>query len=532
MPVKSKDNVGPCEVSLDIEVESGKVAEAVDRAYREFSKYIAVPGFRKGKAPMAFVRQRVPQDQLRERASELLIGPAYEQALRESEVQPYAQPRVQVVKFDTTAPDYVLEFKAVVPLAPNVTLGQYTGLEVERDVREVTDADVEERINSLRERAAEYPLIEGRPAELGDVIVGDLSVTPADPDDDTVEDETTEDEQSGEESAFQPTAIQLGDAGNIPGVDDALLGADRGDEKMFELVYPADYPNAEAAGHRAQFVLRVKELHSKIVPELDAEFAKKFGGVDSMDEMRAKMRADMERASAETAEAGVESKLVDAVVANSTIEYPTVLIDVEMEEDVRAFREDLERRQMSVEDYVAQSGIGQDALLADFRARADMRLRRGLVLGEIAKAENQQLTDADVNREIQSRADAQRTSAEAMRAYIDSSKGIDAIRNAAYTKKILGFIASSAVITDHVVTADEAQDEEIDPIAGGDEESVSPAALSSTAPDADIADIGTGPDAVEVSDTVIETGDEGVKPKRARKKAADVIVEEDAGANG
>ncbi len=163
----------------------------------------------------------------------------------------------------------------------------------------------------------------------------------------------------------------------------------------------------------------------------------------------------------------MESKLVDAVVANSTIEYPTVLIDVEMEEDVRAFREDLERRQMSVEDYVAQSGIGQDALLADFRARADMRLRRGLVLGEIAKAENQQLTDADVNREIQSRADAQRTSAEAMRAYIDSSKGIDAIRNAAYTKKILGFIASSAVITDHVVTADEAHDEEIDPIAGG-----------------------------------------------------------------
>ena len=115
-------------MSLDIEVESGKVADAVDRAYREFSKYIAVPGFRKGKAPMAFVRQRVAQDQLRERASELLIGPAYEQALRDSEVQPYAQPRVQMVKFDTTAPNYVLEFKAFVPLAPQVTPWAIHGL--------------------------------------------------------------------------------------------------------------------------------------------------------------------------------------------------------------------------------------------------------------------------------------------------------------------------------------------------------------------------------------------------------------------
>ncbi len=115
MPVKSKDIVGPCEVSLDIEVESGKVAEAVDRAYREFSKYIAVPGFRKGKAPMAFVRQRVAPDQLRERASELLIGPAYEQALRDSEVQPYAQPRVQMVKFDTTAPELRVGVQGVYP---------------------------------------------------------------------------------------------------------------------------------------------------------------------------------------------------------------------------------------------------------------------------------------------------------------------------------------------------------------------------------------------------------------------------------
>jgi trigger factor len=435
MPVKSKEPVGPCEVSLDIEVESTKVAAAVDRAYREFSKYIAVPGFRVGKAPMAFVKQRVPQDQLRERTAELLAGPAYEQAITENNIVPYTRPRMEMVKLETTAPDFVFEFKAIVPLPPAVTLGKYVGLEIDRERIEVTDADVDRRIESLRDRATEYTVIEDRSAAVGDVVEGTLSVTFEDAD---------------SEGEFQPIAITIGDTGNVPGVDEALIGVSKGEEKSFELVYPADYPTATAAGKRSQCIVRVKDLHSRIVPDLDDAFAKRHGA-ETVEELRRNQRTEMEKRRLEMADSAVSSKLVDAVVEGSKIDYPPILLDVELESDIKAFRDDLGLREITTEEYLHRNGITEEELLEQFRTRADVRLRRGLTLGEIARVEKLVLADEDVEGEIQARADAQHTNVQAMRAYIDRAGDMDALRDSAYSKKIIGFIKAAATITDKVV---------------------------------------------------------------------------------
>ena len=168
----TREALDPCQVALTIEVESDKVVHAVDRAYREYSKYVSVPGFRKGKAPLPFVKQRVPEADVRQRAAEILVEPAYAEALKQENVEPFAAPKLELVQLEFAEKPFI--FKAIVPVAPEVELGTYTGLTVERNKYELTDDNVETQLEKMRERAADFPKVE-RPVQMGDLIVADLS---------------------------------------------------------------------------------------------------------------------------------------------------------------------------------------------------------------------------------------------------------------------------------------------------------------------------------------------------------------------
>lgn len=429
-----KEPVSPCEVSLRIEVEPEKVSKAVDQAYREFARYVAVPGFRKGKAPMNFVKPRVPESQLRERTAELLVEPAYQEALKQENVQQFASPKLELLALETQHPNEKFEFKAIVPLAPKIALGDYVGLAVERRRVEVTDKDVDDRIEALRERAAEYPTVEGRASQPGDVLVTDLAITP----------------EGAEPGEPRPTVIRLGDPDNIPGLDKELVGLKVGDEKTFTLTYPEDYPNDEVAGREAEFHVKVNELHERKVPALDDEFAKKLGA-DTLAALRTAVRTDLEKYYMEMGEREMEAELVDKAVAASQVDYPSMLSDAEVEEDVRDFLADLERRGVTLDDYLTQASQTREGLTQEFENRADRRIRRGLVLGEIARRENLIVNDEDVEKEIASRADAQKANTVAMRAYLEANNQMEAVRNAAQMKKVLGFLTAAAIITDKVV---------------------------------------------------------------------------------
>ena len=154
----TKEPLDPCQVALTIEVETDKVVQAVDKAYREYSKYVSVPGFRKGKAPLSFVKQRVPETDVRQRTAELLVEPAYAQALEQEEVEPFAQPKLELLQLEFAEKPFI--FKAIVPLRPEVELGPYTGLTVEKNKYELSDENVETQMQRMRERAAEYPVVE------------------------------------------------------------------------------------------------------------------------------------------------------------------------------------------------------------------------------------------------------------------------------------------------------------------------------------------------------------------------------------
>ena len=441
-----KETLSPCQVSLQITVEPDKVAQAVDKAYREFSKYISVPGFRKGHAPLAFVKPRVPQEQLRERTVELLTEPAYREAVEQEKVVPFAAPQLELVSIETAAPEQKFEFKALVPLAPKVELAEYKAISAERQKYEITDEAVDQRIDQMRERAAEYPVIADRGAEMGDIIVGDLTITP---------------EDSSEPGESRPTVINIGDAGNLPGLDAQLIGLKPGDDKAFRLQYPDDFPTAEVAGQVAGFFVKVNELHAKVLPALDDDFAKKYSGEESLEAFKAQIKADLTKQMDDMAQSLVETKIIDTVVNASTIDFPEVLLQSEVEAEVKELLEDLKRRQVELPDYLARAGKTEGTLLEDFQNQAQLRIRRGLILGEIARAEGVKIEDADIDAEIAERAAKNRTSAESMRAYLDANNQMDGIARSVLTKKVLGFLTSSAIITDRVLQPGEEPTESV-----------------------------------------------------------------------
>lgn len=444
----TKEALDPCQVALTIEVEADKVVVAVDRAYREYSKYVSVPGFRKGKAPLSFVKQRVPESDVRQRTAELLVEPAYAAALEQESVEPFAQPKLELVQLEMTEKPFI--FKAVVPLRPEVELGTYTGLTVERSKYELTDENVETQLQKMRERAADYPVVE-RPVQMGDLVVADLAALV---------------DIRPEASEARPTMIEIG-ADNIPGFDEQIVGMTKGEEKTFTLNYPEDYPDAELAGEEVEFTIAVNEVHEKKVPELDDELAEKLsnGRFQTVDELRTEMRIDMEKSLVASAASQADNALIDQILANSTIKYPPVLVEAEVDDDVKELLARLKRQEVEIDEYLERVGKTQDQIVSEFTVAAKKRIEIGLMLGKVAETESLTLADTDMEAALAERAAEERTSPAAVRAVLESNGGLEALRNRVQAKKVLDFLRASAIIEEKVVTADSAAEDEAADVA-------------------------------------------------------------------
>ena len=432
----TKEPLEPCQVALTIEVETGKVAEAVDKAYREYSKYVSVPGFRKGKAPLNFVKQRVPETDVRQRTAELLVEPAYAKALEQEAIEPFAQPKLELMQLEFAEKPFI--FKAIIPLRPEVELGPYTGLTVEKPKYELSDENVDAQMQRMRERAAEFPVVE-RPVQAGDLVIAEMSALV---------------DARPEAAEVRPTMIEIG-ADNIPGFDDNLIGMAKEEEKTFTLTYPDTYPDAELAGEEAEFTVKIGEIHEKQVPELNDELAQKLSNerFQTLDEFRTALKTDMEKSLAANAESEADSKLIDQIIAGSAIKYPPVLVEAEVNDEVQGLLARLEQEGQELDDYLQQVGRTREQLVADFTESAKKRIEIGLLLGKVADAESLMLTDADVEATLSERASEERTTPAAVRAMLETNNGMDALRNRAQAKKVLDFLRGSAIIEEKVISA-------------------------------------------------------------------------------
>jgi trigger factor len=436
----TSEQIDPCKVALTITVEPEQVKAAKDKAFRQIASNLQIPGFRKGKVPPQFAKQYIDPARVSERAAEALVGPAYSEALTEAQVEPFGNlnPELELVEFPE---DGAFVFKAYVPTRPVVTLGPYKGLEVERRRLQVTDKDIDDQIEEARTRRAEYPEITDRPVQTGDIVLADLTVT--------VEGEALE-------GFAEPrsTVIEVGK--NIPDFDNGLVGIAIGETKTIDAVYPEEYADENLRGKRATFEVSVKELRAKMLPELNEEFVQKaHPTAKTVDELRTALRETLEKAAEEMAENDLEFQIVGKIVQNSQISFPEQLLRAEMQADVNALNERLQRENATVEQYLEATGQSQEMVEAGMAQSADRRIRNSLVLSEVARAENITVEDEDVDKVLNERAERAKVSASAVRAYAEKNNQMNQFRDQALTTKILDYLKGTSQITERSVTAEE-----------------------------------------------------------------------------
>ena len=445
------EQVDPCKVALTVTVEPDKVEAAKEKAFLAIAKNIQIPGFRKGKVPPQMARPYVDWDRVKQRAAEALLGPAYAEALEETKVEPFGglRPDVELVEMNDDGP---LIFKALVPTRPIVTLGPYKNLTVERRMLEVTDADLDEQIDTLRNRQAEYPDAGDRAVEMGDVLLADVA-------------SVIEGNESGEGGESRPAFVEVGR--NIPDFDNNLVGMTKGETKSIEANYPDDFPDENLRGKKAHFVVTVNEVRDKVLPELNDEFvAKIHPTAKTVDELREALRENLQQQATEMADNDVEFRLVGHIVNNSQIAFPDVLLRAEMQEDVNNLQERLKRDNVTIEQFLAQSGRTALDVEQEIAAAADRRIRNSLILSEVARAEGITAEDEDVDRVIAERAVQMKSTPAAVRAMAEKNNQINQLRDQALTEKILNFLKASATIDERSVTRAEIQAEQAAAQAG------------------------------------------------------------------
>ncbi len=434
------EQIDPCKIALTITVEPEKVRAAREKAFGQFARGLNLPGFRKGKVPPAIAKTYVDEGRVKQRAAELLIEPAYVEAIEETQVEPFATPDVELVEMNDDGP---FVFKAMVPLRPVVTLGPYKGLAIERRVLQVRDEDVDRQIEELRTRMADYEEVTDRTAQMGDIAQADLTAN-------------IEGQDTPELAAPRATFIEIGK--NIPDFDNGLVGLAIGETKTIEAVYPEEFADENLRGKRATFTLTLNGLRTRLLPALDDEFVKNqkaYPDVNTMDELRAAVRDGLDKAASEMAQNDLDNRLINQIVSTSQINYPDVILREQMQADAKDLTERLQREKLTLEQYLEASGKTREQVEAELANVADRRIRTGLVLAEMAQTEQMTVEDADVEAEIAERAERARVSPAAVRAFVEKQNQMEALANRVLTQKVFTFLRDNAQITDRVLTAEE-----------------------------------------------------------------------------
>ena len=374
------EQTDPCTIVLDIVVDEQQVTRIFDSVYREFSKFANVPGFRPGKAPRALLERYISQDKVRERAQEKLLQDTYPKAVSEQGINPYRQASVEASDIEDKKP---FAYKAFVPLEPQITVGAYTGLTVEKPIFPVNEETIEERLNSLREDRAKMERISDRGVQAGDMMI--------------IESQTV---LEGEENP--PAARrQLAQWGNsIPGFDEAVTGMTAGEERSFELTYPEDYEEEARRGKKATFNVKLVSISAKRLPELTDEFAKLVAGVETVDDLRKAIRTRLETDSTELSNQVAEQRLIQQIVDNSEVHFPEALVREEVEQQFRQLASELQQRGMTYDQFLNQYELTPQAHEQTLTDDARARIRSVLALRRVAEQENLQSTNEAVDEEF------------------------------------------------------------------------------------------------------------------------------------
>ncbi len=412
---------------LTIEVSAEDLDKAMEKAYQKQKSRISLPGFRKGKAPRKMIESMYGKGVFMEDAVNSLVPQEYTKALGECDLEIVSQPEINVTQME---PGKALIFTADVAVKPEVTLGDYKGVEVPKSEIAVTDEEVDAEVKKEQDKNARTVAVEDRAAANGDIT--------------TIDFEGFVDGVAFDGGKGTDYALTLGSGTFIPGFEDQLVGANTGDHVEVKVTFPEEYQAKELAGKEAVFQCDVKKIETKEVPELDDEFAKDVSEFDTLAEYKEDVKKKLTEKKEKEARTAKENAAVDKAIENAQMDIPELMTKTECRQMMDDFSRRMQQQGLSMEQYFQFTGQSMDKMMEDMKPQALKRIQTRLVLEKIAEVENIQPTEEEVNEEISKMAEMYKMEADKLKDLIGENE-MEQMKKDMAVQKAVTLVADAAV---------------------------------------------------------------------------------------
>jgi trigger factor len=427
----TKEKVENCQAFLNIEMEPAEMEDGIRHAYERVVQKTNIPGFRKGKAPRAIVERTLGRSRLLEEALDHLIPQAYQQALKEQTIEPYAQPELEIKQADP------LIFNAVVPLKPVVELNDYHSIRMQPEPVDIKEENINAVLEELRHQHATWEPVE-RPLDYNDMALIDING------------EVEEKPYVKKAAAQVQVTKDLGSP--APGFAEQIIGMKKGEEKEFNITFPADYPHKTAAGKEGRFKVKLHEIKEEKLPELNDELAVQVSpDFKTIDALKEEAKKSLELRAGERVRMDFEEKLINTVVEQSKVEYPPVLVDLEINRILNEQARQLQLTGQGMDQYLKSINKTAEQLQEEMRPVATKNVAAALVLGKIAGEEKIEVTEADIENGINNMTrNVAADKKEEFRKLLDTPRTRESLEQSLKTRKTIERLAEIARNTEGI----------------------------------------------------------------------------------
>jgi trigger factor len=405
------------QVYLKVECEPAEIETATQTAYRRLVKRVNIPGFRKGNAPRNVFERHFGKHELFHEMLDDLVPVMYKNALKEQNLEPVADPQLELESEEPVV------FKVIIPLKPVVNVGDYKTLDVKPSPIEVTDEMVDSVVTQLRHQHANWESAE-RAVELNDLVTLDVEST-----------------MKGEPFVNQKGVQYQVTAGSVapaPGFAEALVGILKGETKEFAITYPADYPQKEAQGNEAKFKVKIVDTKQEKLPEVTDEFAKQLGSeISDVASMRQKISDDLKKRVGDRCKRDFEDRVIEAAAAMSQVEFPPVLVDMEVERSLERSLRYIQNSGQNIDDYLKSINKTIDQLREELRPSSTKRVAESLVVGKIAELENIKVSHEEVHAEMEEMINTTSEDKEEFRKALETPRNHESIEDTLIARKAI-----------------------------------------------------------------------------------------------
>ena len=411
---------------LTIEVPAEELESAIEKAYQKNKSKISVPGFRKGKVPRKMIEQMYGKEVFYEDAANELIPGAYDKAVKECEEEIVSSPKIDVTQIEAGKP---FIFTAEVALKPEVKLGKYKGVKVEKIETEVTDEEVNAALDKERENNARTISVEDRAVKDGDMTVIDF--------------EGFVDGVAFEGGKGENYPLTIGSGAFIPGFEEQLVGAELNKETEVNVTFPEDYHAEDLKGKAAVFKCTVKEIKEKELPELDDEFASEVSEFDTLAEYKEDMKKKLAEKKENEAKNKKEEAAIEAIINDSEMDIPDAMVETQQRQMVEEFAQRLQMQGLSLDQYFQFTGLNVQMMLDQVKPQAEKRIKSRLVLEAVAEAENFEVTEEELEKELARMGEMYQMEVEKVKELLDDYQK-DQIKKDLKVQKAVEFIVENA----------------------------------------------------------------------------------------